>query len=387
MLLDQAFPRTASQVRELSLTAVLNVLRAHPRCSRSELAAHTGLSKPTVGAAITALAAGGLVRACGRTTGQRGPSASLYEFVPDAAVVLAVDIGARRVRAVIADMDDQLRAEVEEELTRAHIDDLLRALRAIAKRFAGSPIELATVGSPGIVDPPTGRVRSCPQIRGWEGIEAEKALSTVLGARTIVENDVNLAALGELAHGAGKGRSSFAYLSVGSGVGAGLVLNGQLFRGSHGAAGEVGFLAVGTTQAGAASPSRGTMEMRLSGEALVDFAHRSDPTASDDPRELFAAARTGDPLGRAVVAEAVEGIAACVASINAVTDLELVLLGGGIGSQSDVLLEPVRAAVTTLVPYTPEIRSGALGDQATLAGAAATGVEHARAALIKRCLS
>jgi predicted NBD/HSP70 family sugar kinase len=92
-------------------------------------------------------------------------------------------------------------------------------------------------------------------------------------------------------------------------------------------------------------------------------------------------------LGRAVVAEAVEGIAACVASINAVTDLELVLLGGGIGSQSDVLLEPVRAAVTTLVPYTPEIRSGALGDQATLAGAAATGVEHARAALIKRCLS
>ena len=197
---------------------------------------------------------------------------------------------------------------------------------------------------------------------------------------------MNLAALGELARGAGQGRASFAYLNVGSGLGAGLVIDGRLYRGRHGAAGEVGYLAVGGDPAAATTTSQGAMEKRLSHDALVTFARSLDPDAPQDLRELFARARRGDRLGRAVVAEATDALAVCIASINAVVDLDLVLIGGGIGLQGDVLIEPLRTATAALVPYPPEILTGALGDQATLAGAAAIGVQRARQVLLGRCL-
>jgi predicted NBD/HSP70 family sugar kinase len=379
-------PSNAAVLRELSLTAVLDALREHPRGSRAELATQTGLSKPTVGAALGALGKGGLVRERGRSTGRRGPGASLYEFVPDAATALAVDAGSRRVRAVVTDLEGATLRDLEVRLRRPTASKLLDAIGKIAAELRGAETELAVVGSPGIVDPTSGRIRSSPQIDGWEGIEAEKALTDVIGVRTTVENDVNLAAAGELARGSGRGRSSFAYLNVGSGLGAGLVFDGRLFRGRHGAAGEVGFLAIGAATDDGDGVRRGAMETRLSGGALVEFAQRRDRDAPDDLKELFDRARSGDRLGRAVVEEAVAAIAACVASINAVVDLELVLLGGGIGGQTELLLEPVREAVARLVPYPPELMAGELGDRATLAGATAIGVEEARRALIRRCL-
>lgn len=374
-------------LRARSITAVLEALRETPRRSRAELAAQTGLSKPTVASALRALEKEGLVCERGRSTGRRGPSASLYEPVPDAVLVLAVDIGARHVRAVVADLNGKNLAKAEADVEQSDIAHVLQALHTLRARLTRPSIELAIVGSPGVVDPASGRIRSSPQIDGWEGIQAETVLTDVLGVKTIVENDVNLAALGELARGAGRGHASFAYLNVGSGVGAGLVFDGHLRRGAHGAAGEVGYLAIGPNPIAETTTSRGAMEMRLSHDAIVRNARSIERRAPDNPRELFARARTGDALGRAVVANTVQALATCIASITAVVDLDLVLLGGGIGSQPDLPLERIRAATATLVPYPPEIARGALGDDAALTGAVATGAERACAAAIQRCLS
>jgi predicted NBD/HSP70 family sugar kinase len=376
----------AAAPRERTVHMVLQALRDAPRRSRAELAEHTGLSKPTVASALRSLERGGLVRERGRTTGRRGPSASLYEPIADAALVLGIDIGAHHVRACVTDLDAQPHAETDVIVEGPDAEHVLQAVRSVQSRLARPSLELAIVGSPGVVDPQTGRMRSSPNIAGWEGVQAEAVLRDVLRVDTVVENDVNLAALGELARGAGKGRSSFAYLNVGSGLGAGLVLNGQLHRGRHGAAGEVGYLAVGDNPVAETDESRGPMERRLSHDAVVRAARSMDPGASDDPRELFERARRADPLGQAVVAGTVQALAVCIASITAVLDIELVLLGGGIGAQSDLLLEPVRSATRALVPYAPEIAPGALGDHATLAGAAAVGAELTRAALIRRSL-
>lgn len=386
MFIEFDEPTNGTALRHASVSTVLDALQKEPRCSRAELAQLTGLSKPTVATALAALEGGGLVRERGRTTGRRGPSASLYEFVADAGLVLGIDVGAHQVRAVLADLDGVPKADAEAALEVADADQLLRVIGELAAQLRRSTTELVIVGSPGIVDPGSGRIRSCPQIDGWEGIEAERALSELLGIRTTVENDVNLAALGELARGAGQGRASFAYLNVGSGLGAGLVIDGRLYRGRHGAAGEVGYLAVGADPAANTTSSQGAMEKRLSHDALVNFARSLDPDAPRDPRELFARARRGDRLGRAVVAEATEGLSVCIASINAVVDLDLVLIGGGIGLQTDLLIEPLRASTAALVPYPPEILPGALGDQATLSGAAAIGAQLARRLLVSRSL-
>ena len=386
MFIEFDEPTNGIALRQASVSTVLDALQKQPRCSRAELAQLTGLSKPTVATALAALEGGGLVRERGRTTGRRGPSASLYEFVADAALVLGIDVGAHQVRAVLADLDGKPQADAEAALEVADAEQLLRVIGELAGQLRRATTELVIVGSPGIVDPGSGRIRSCPQIDGWEGIEAERVLSELLGIPTTVENDVNLAALGELARGAGQGRASFAYLNVGSGLGAGLVIDGRLYRGRHGAAGEVGYLAVGADPAANTTSSQGAMEKRLSHDALVNFARSLDPDAPRDPRELFARARRGDRLGRAVVAEATESLSVCIASINAVVDLDLVLVGGGIGLQSDVLIEPLRASTAALVPYPPEILPGALGDQATLSGAAAIGAQLARRLLVSRSL-
>lgn len=377
-------------LRERSVNAVLDALRDTPRLSRAELAQRTGLSKPTVGSALRVLERGGLVRERGRTTGRRGPSAMLFEPVADAALVLGVDIGTHHLRATAADLDGETVDEIEVLLGGADARHVLAAVREVRLRLAPHrTFELAVVGSPGVVDPSTGRIRSCPNIQGWEDVPAEAVLNNVLGVTTVVENDVNLAALGELARGAGRGWSSFLYLSVGSGLGAGLVLDGQLHRGRNGAAGEVGYLAVGAAplaDLAESGGSRGPMEHRLSHQAIVDGARAIDPGAPDNPRELFARARGGDALGRAVVAQTIDALAICIASVTAVLDLELVLLGGGIGAQADLLLEPVRSAASALVPYVPSIEAGTLGDHAVLAGAVSVGAELARASALKRCL-
>ena len=386
MSTEPVFEPNATVLRERSLRAVLDALRAAPRRSRAELAERTGLSKPTVTSALRALADGGLVRERGRTTGRRGPSASLFEPAAAAALVLAVDIGSHHVRALIADLDGDTRGETRIRVERPDAEHVLSAVRAARSALTGAPVELAVVGSPGVVDPVTGRIRSSPNIAGWEGAPAEVLLGDALGVETVVENDVNLAALGELASGGGRGRSSFAYLNVGSGLGAGLVLGGRLHRGRHGAAGEVGYLSLAAGAPVERAGEKGPMEQLLSQDAVVRAARAIDPAAPEDPRELFEMARRGERLGRAVIAETVHALSSCIASITAVVDLELVLLGGGIGAQADLLLEPVRAATAALVPYAPEIECGALGDHATLAGAVAVGTELALTAVIGRCL-
>jgi len=387
-------PSASTGVRERNTHAVLEALREHRPAARADLAPRTGLSKPTVGSALRDLESAGLVRQYGRTTGRRGPSASLYDLVPDALLVLGIDIGAHYVRAVLADMDGQPVRETTEQLARPHADDVLDSVRAIGRTVAAhiDRIELAVVGTPGIVDPATGRIGAAPNIDAWEGMLAERVLSDALGVPVRVDNDVNLAALGEHMAGGGRDADSFAYLSIGSGLGAGIVLHGQLHRGARGAAGEIGFLPVGDDPFEANRRSHGgAMESQLSSRGLVEFAEQLAPTTTSslhapyDVESLFEAARSGDALGRAVVAHAARATAVCIAGLTSVADLELVLLGGGIGiNGGELLLPEIRAAIAELVPAPPEIRCAALNERAVDVGAIGVALDIARQTVVRR---
>jgi len=220
---------------------------------------------------------------------------------------------------------------------------------------------------------------------------AERVLARALGLPVRIENDVNLAALGEQAYGGGRGVENFAYLTVGSGLGAGIVLNRRLHRGARGAAGEVGFLPVGNDPFAATQQTeKGAMERHLSSAGLVAAAERlaaTVVTALTPPFEvdqLFDAARHGDPLGRAVVAETARAIAVCIAGLSAVVDLDLVLLGGGIGDNDDLLLPDVRAAAAELLPLPPRVERAALGARAVTTGAVAVALDAARETVLRR---
>lgn len=380
-------------IRERNTFAVLEAVRTRRPASRADLALATGLSKPTVGAALRGLQAVGAVREYGRTTGRRGRSASLYDLVPDAALVLSIDVGAHYVRAELADLDGMAVEEMTLAAAQPRASDVLDTMREIRRRLGAriDRTEMAVIGSPGIVDPATGRISAAPNIDDWEGMLAEPVLGNALGLPVRVDNDINLAALGERTAGAGRDVDSFVYLSIGSGLGAGIVLHGRLHRGARGAAGEIGFLPVGDDPFEPTGRDQGgPMEARLSSHALVEVAARLAPTTTSslvapfDVASLFHAARSGDPLGRAVVAHTARATAVCVAGLTSVVDLELVLLGGGIGLNGDLLLAEVRTATAKLVPVPPRIECATLGERAVRVGATAVALDAARQILVRR---
>ncbi len=187
----------------------------------------------------------------------------------------------------------------------------------------------------------------------------------------IVDNDINLAAVGEQWLGVARGLDDFVFLSVGTGLGAGLVLRGEVHRGHNGAAGEVDLVSAGIDN-GDIDPCAGALSTWL-GSWPRGSRERRRLAAPFDPRDVFGAARAGDALARRIVDEEARRIALHVVPIAAVADVALVVLGGGLGTNGDLLLEPVRQRLAEWLPYPPRVEVSSLGEAAVLTGALAVG--------------
>jgi predicted NBD/HSP70 family sugar kinase len=374
-------PATPQLMRHLNERTVLDAIRAYAPISRAEISRRVGISKPTVSGVLRSLLHAGLVRETENGSGGPSYGAIFFEPVPDAALALGLDIGARFLRGAICDLRGQVLARLDIELAGADATTIVAATADLQRRLLEASelepaaIESAVVGVPGMIETRTGRVRLAENVHGLEELDVASELAAVLGMPVTVENDVNLAALGEQWRGVGRGVEDFVFLSVGTGLGAGLVLGGELHRGHHGAAGEIDY-ALGGVDGGAmdpAAPAVSELAMRLVSEG------RFETTLSPpfDVPSIFGAARAGDPLARTVVDDEARRIAMQVAPIAAVADVGLVVLGGGIGANSDLLLRPVRALLERLVPYPPHVEVSSLGDAAVLTGALALGLRKA----------
>ncbi|WP_329458619.1 ROK family transcriptional regulator [Streptomyces sp. NBC_01497] len=387
---------------------LLDALRAAGSTSRAELARSTGLSKPTVSAALANLERAGLVRRTGEVSrGQgRGRAAVLYAADPTAGHVIGVDVGREWLRAAAADLDGTVVGRRDTPNTARTAGAMVREAARLARSVAAeagldwSQVVHTVVGSPGVTDPGTHRVRYAVNLPGWGRSGLFERLHAELGTGLDVMNDANLAALGEYALGAGQGSRLFAYLWVGTGLGAGVVADGKLFRGGHGAAGEIGYLPMfplpeaagpggggpepaGTARGpGAGDPAvrGGPMEGAVSADAVVALARSMGMPAATirTAKDVFAAARAGDATALRVVEREGARLAHAVAALAAVLDPELVVLGGGVGRNGDLLLAPLRACLRDLTPLRPRVVGSALGDDAVLLGAVARAAQTAR---------
>src|SRR6266545_2591885 len=351
---------TPPLLKHLNERTVLELIRAGAPISRAEISRRAGISKPTVSLALRSLLEAGLVREASQ--GPDGPSygALFFEPVPEAAFVLGLDLGARFLRGAVCDVAGEIRARQDVELRGADADGVLRGIVALHHSLveaAALPAELVdgvVLGVPGVVESGTGSLR----------------LSTAV----TLENDVNLAALGERWLGIAQGVEDFAFLSVGTGMGMGLVLGGELHRGHHGAAGEVDWAHAGIAED--VDPSAdGVAE--LTAQLVADRMLETSVVPPYDARAIFAAARGRDPLAQAVVEEVARRIAAHIAPIASVADVALVVLGGGLGTNGDLLLEPVRTHLEEWMPYPPRVEISSLGEAAVLMGALAVGLQSA----------
>lgn len=368
-----------SVLRAINERSVLQAIRRLGPVARPRIAAETDLSKPTVSLVLADLVDAGLVLQAGKATGGRGPNALLYELNPGAGGVVGIDVGREWLRAAVADISGTVlgrRAEptspIGGDMLVAEIGELAREVVADAG-LAWDRVVQVTVGSPGVLDPSRRSLAMAPNIPGWEREGLLNALGDELGTEVLVENDVNLAALGEQALGHGRGVSNFAFFSVGTGVGMGLILNGALYRGSSGAAGEIGYLPFGPKGPRRHGPPCGTYEEATAAKGVMEAAAGAGVAAAS-AREVFDLARSGHRKAAKIVAEEARRLALGIATVAPVLDPELVILGGGIGANVDLLLEPIERELRTMSPFSPRVVASALGEDVVLHGALATAV-------------
>jgi predicted NBD/HSP70 family sugar kinase len=366
-------------LKDLNERTVLDAIRAGAPISRAEISRRAGISKPTVSLALQSLLDAGLVRETEPDPGRPTYGATFFEVVPEAGLVLGLDVGARFLRGAICDLRGEIRARQDVEVDGADAEGALEAIAALrlslaeASGLSADRIDCAVVGVPGVVDVDTGRLTLATNVPGLEGRDWTGELSARMELTVSVDNDINLAAVGERWRGMARGVEDFVFLSIGTGLGAGLVLRGELHRGRHGAAGEIDLVAAGRDDdIDPCATAVSALAAKLAGE---DGATTLRPPY--DVRAIFAAARSGDAVARAVVEEEARRIALHIAPIAAVTDIALVVLGGGIGVNADLLLDPIRTLLTRWLPYPPRVEVSSLGDAAVLTGALAVGLRAA----------
>jgi len=377
-------------LRAINERTILELIRRTGTTSRAQIARESGLSKPTVSLALGGLIEAGLVHEVGRATGGKGPSAVLYELNPAAGWVVGIDVGRHWVRAAAADITGAIVARRDERARARSSATLIGQIGEIAHEVAGDAgirwrqVTHATVGAAGVIDPRRGAVALAPNLPGFGRQGLVGAIRDELGTAITFENDVNMAALGELSDGAGRNVGTFVYLWVGTGVGMGIVIDGRLYRGSSGAAGEIGYMPVGAGDPHDRAVRRRGMLEETAGAAAVSRIARERNVRPPTPSRVFAAARRGDAAATGVVDEEARRIALAIAAVLPVLDPELVILGGGIGGNGDLLLAPVERELAQLSPFRPRIAVGELGDEAVLHGAVATALGAAQEQLFTR---
>jgi predicted NBD/HSP70 family sugar kinase len=377
---------TPASMRALNQRLVLDRLRGHGEATRPQIASDTGLSKPTVGQALLDLETHGLVRAIGRSSAGPGRAAVIYQTAPDAGYIVGVDIGRRVLRVAVADLDGAIVARIDQpNRSRSGITLQHSASESVQRAVAEAglsvnDIVVTVVGTPGIPDAATGTVHRSPNLPGWERRGLLNELVAALragGSEVMVENDANLCVVGEHARGAARGVDVVACLTVGTGIGMGLLVNGKLFRGAHGAAGEIADLPFERVPAGVTQHRPGPVEIAAAAQAVVSAATKVGLSGVRSAKAVFDLARDGDELALRVVTEEASKLAHVVSVITAVLDPRMIVLAGGVGRNADLLAEPIRRELARTIPVVPDIVGGQLGEDAVLVGAIATAMDTA----------
>src|SRR5436305_7339460 len=382
-----------SLLRELGEQAVLETIFRKGPITRPEIAAATSLSKPTVSAAVSRLEQGGLVHAAGRRAGQRGRKPVAYVVSSRAGFVVGGDIGGSNVRVAAADLFgepicDLKRATAKDGGRAVGVQVLEMVSEVIDQAGAvhGRPLALG-ISTPGIVDQISGRVTSLAyNVVPEGGFDPLEVIRDRFDLPVLVENNVNLAAVGAQWFGLARGVSTMVFIAIGAGIGMGIIIDDELVRGAHGAAGEIGYLPLVGDPFNPRHRLHGGLEDEIGAAGIV--AAFNERRGAGDPElssvhDVFELAGTGNEAARAVVDHVAERLGTAIATVCAILDPELIVLGGGIGA-SPMLLRPVRGATAMLVPITARTETSLLGERAGLQGAIAVALHAARAMLLSR---
>ena len=372
--------------RQMSLHAVTQTLLSRGAVSRADLAKLTGLSRQTISDVVRELEQDGWLTPLGRTEGRPGRSSVVYELNGAAGLAAALDLGGTKLSVAICDLRGNVVAETmvptEARGGRHVVDQIVTEIEGLVVGIGatGRRLRLVVLGTPGVFHPETTHIVAAPNIPGLDQIDVPTLLEQRLGAPVLIENDVNLAARGEQWRGHGAGLRNFVFIALGTGVGMGIVANGQLVRGARGAAGEIGYLPIGGDPYDARGFQLGTLEHAIGSAAMSDRYAGYGGAPGTSVRAIFDALATGDSAAVATIEETARLIAPAIAAVSATLDPEMVIVGGSIGIRSE-LLDPIRRFLVRCSPFPVRIEPSVLGGRAALVGAIKTAIDHMHGSL------
>lgn len=371
------------ELRRTNRDAALRLLRTHGAMTQTELAQLSGLSRASVFNIVRELTEEGVARLTNTT--RNGRRVAQVTLNPDAGIVVGIDIGNRHARVAVADLAHEVLAEERIPLPLGH-----RAEEAIAQsvtltrrlvKHAGrdmSRLGCVAVGIPGPILAGAGRLGAPSVLPGWAGVEVASAFSERLGVKVVVDNDANLGALAESVWGRGRGVDDFAYLKVSTGIGAGLVLNGRLYRGSVGPAGEIGHTTIEEDGVVCRCGNRGCLETVAAAPALLELlrAAYGDLTLED----LLALSESGDIGCRRVITDAGRHIGVAVANLCNLLNPALIVVGGELAAAGDLLLNAIRDSMArralAVADGAPAVVTGAFAERTAVLGAVALALQE-----------
>ncbi len=362
---------------------VIQALQVLGVTSRADVARHTGLSRSTVSTIVAGLHAEGMVvdrDADGRAAAGGGRPPAMIALDPGAGLAIGIDFGKRHLAVAVADLSHELLAEERREMpddydAEAGVERAAELVELLLQRAGADTGRVLGVGMglPGPVHR-SGVVGSSAILPGWAGTYAAELMNERLGMEVWLRNDANLGALAESIWGAGRDVDGLVYLKLATGIGAGIVIDGRLFEGAGGTAGEIGHTSLDETGDICRCGSRGCLETYASGTAIAGLLTRSlkEPLSLED---VLARALEGDPGCRRALADAGRHIGAAVADLCNLINPERIVVGGSMAIAGDVLLDPLKEAVgLRAIPSAAEdvkIVPGELGARAELLGAVA----------------
>lgn len=357
-------------------------MKKHGGLTQVELAGATGLSPASVSNIVKELSSSGIVHTAPST--RSGRRAQYVTLARRLGLVAAVDFTERHMRIALADGAQTILAEKHMPLAKDHradneLDRTMLMLADMLDSMEAGMDEVLTlcVALPAPVLRTTGVIARRGIMRGWDGIPVAEVLERRIKRRVFVENSSNLAALAESRYGSARGINNSIYINVDDGIGGGLILNGEVFRGRNGTAGEVGHMTIIENGPLCRCGNRGCLEAIAGGAALLESLR--DHLGSLKLNEVVVHAMAGDGACLRVVVDAGKHIGIAAANLCNVFDPERIVVGGQLARAGELLLGPLRHAVERSVIFDqlvmPDIVQGQLGNRAALLGAVAYAVD------------
>ncbi|HZW02546.1 MAG TPA: ROK family transcriptional regulator [Anaerolineaceae bacterium] len=377
-------------MRTINRTAIIDLIRREAPLSRSYIARTLGISLPTVMRSVDELVQERLVRPLTETEWSGGRRRSLIELNTSENAVIGINLGDNNTFGAIADIGGNILKEIEiprnTDDPEENFTDLVGLIESLmaAPEIGGMRVLGIGVGAPGVTRHKQGLVVWAPTLN-WRDFPLRERLAEKFELPIIVDNDVNLMALGEMWYGAGKNLKNIVVITLGAGTGSAIVVDGFLYRGTHEAAGEIGYQVPDRAALGSGRKPFGSMERIASGVGIAERARRQlagilpdDQLKSLTAKDIFDAVRRGEGWAEPIFNETVEYFSLMVSSISAILDPEVIIFSGGISRAADLFIPRIMEHLAGLQPAGVELnlKQSPLGLRGVVLGAITIVLNH-----------